>query len=184
MGAFVWGCTALNRQKRRFPARAVVRYRALQGGGVHGGGFQAAITADVFDALKNDFGCDIELFASPLNARFRRHCSAFPDVDAAFGAQVGLGQRVSSKFNSQFELNSLEFALFTGMERPINSQTAPRARFFRCRQPTSSARRPLPTRAPRRWWRCQALRRRPTRRSCRNSSCIWRRRSIGAPPPG
>jgi hypothetical protein len=28
------------------------------------------------------------------------------------------------------------------------------------------------------------LRRRPTRRSCRNSSCIWRRRSIGAPPPG
>eukprot|EP01049_Picozoa_sp_SAG25_P026551 SAG25_NODE_13285_length_269_cov_0.605882_2_plen_35_part_01 len=30
---------------------------------------------------------DFELFASPLNCRYRRYCSAFRDTDAPFGSQ-------------------------------------------------------------------------------------------------
>lgn len=35
---------------------------------------------------RSDFGVTTELFASPLNSRFVRHCSAAADVDAAFGS--------------------------------------------------------------------------------------------------
>ena len=40
----------------------------------------------VFDALLADLGCAVECFASPLNCRYRRFCSAHPDTDAAFGS--------------------------------------------------------------------------------------------------
>ena len=64
----------------------LVRYNALQGGGVHGGGMQAAIPAGVFDALFQHYDVCFECFASPLNPRYPRFCSAFPDTDGAFGS--------------------------------------------------------------------------------------------------
>ena len=59
----------------------LLRYEALQGGG-----FQAAIPAKVFDALGDAFGVTMECFASPLNSRYGRFCSAFLDTDGAFGS--------------------------------------------------------------------------------------------------
>ena len=32
-------------------------------------------------------GVNMECFASPLNSRYARFCSAFPDTDAAFGSR-------------------------------------------------------------------------------------------------
>lgn len=49
-------------------------------------GFQAALPEAVFDSLVQDFGVKMECFASPLNSRFSRFCSAFPDTDAPFGS--------------------------------------------------------------------------------------------------
>mmetsp|Transcript_14097 Transcript_14097/g.45147 ORF Transcript_14097/g.45147 Transcript_14097/m.45147 type:complete len:561 (-) Transcript_14097:1239-2921(-) len=57
------------------------RYRSLGGSG-----FQAAISGSAFEALRRRFGVDCECFASPLNCRYERFCSAFPDTDAAFGS--------------------------------------------------------------------------------------------------
>lgn len=47
-------CLVCRRPVEELPTRVfclLVRYRALQGGGVHGGGFQAAITADVCESI-------------------------------------------------------------------------------------------------------------------------------------
>ena len=75
------------REACRFAERVfclLVRYAAMQGGGVHGGGFQAAANGEVFDALLQDFGCAFECFASPLNARYRHFCAALgPSVSGA-----------------------------------------------------------------------------------------------------
>ena len=40
----------------------------------------------VFDALADGVGAEAECFASPLNCRWRRYCSAHPDTDAPFGS--------------------------------------------------------------------------------------------------
>jgi len=57
------------------------RYHSIQG---HG--FQAACTEHVFDVLHEYFDVNLECFASPLNSRYPRYCSAFPDTDACFGS--------------------------------------------------------------------------------------------------
>ena len=57
------------------------RYDMLQGAGL-----QAAVHGQVFDFLLQEFDCKMECFASPLNCRYERYCSAFPDTDAAFGS--------------------------------------------------------------------------------------------------
>ena len=59
----------------------LLRYKSLQGGG-----FQAALPACVFEALRTNFGVEMEGFASPLNCSFSCFCSAFPDTDAPFGS--------------------------------------------------------------------------------------------------
>lgn len=59
----------------------LVRYGALLGSGL-----QAACPAQAFDVLARDFGVSWECFASPLNAHWPNYCSAFYDVDAAFGS--------------------------------------------------------------------------------------------------
>jgi hypothetical protein len=64
----------------------LLRYQSLQGASARGGGHQASITPTVFRVLQREFGVMGECFASPLNARFSRFCSAFPDVDAPFGS--------------------------------------------------------------------------------------------------
>ena len=59
----------------------LARYEALGG---HG--YQAALPEACFGVLREHFECTFECFASPLNSHFARFCSAFPDVDAAFGS--------------------------------------------------------------------------------------------------
>ena len=72
-----------------FEARAfcvLARIHALQGGESRAGGMQAACGPAAFDALRADFGVAMEVFASPINARYGRFCSAAADVDGAFGS--------------------------------------------------------------------------------------------------
>ena len=59
----------------------LLRYSAL---GAHG--YQAALPPSGFEVLHRRLGCSLEVFASPLNARYGRYCSAFADVDAPFGS--------------------------------------------------------------------------------------------------
>ena len=59
------------------------RYEALRGAG-----YQCAIPADAFDAAASrcGLGVTIECFASPLNCRYNKFCSAFPDIESRFGS--------------------------------------------------------------------------------------------------
>ena len=59
----------------------LLRYQALDGGG-----FQCAVPPPVFGCLKQLWGVSCEGFASPLNCSLDSYCSAFPDVDEAFGS--------------------------------------------------------------------------------------------------
>jgi Phosphorylated CTD interacting factor 1 WW domain len=61
----------------------LARYDTLQGAGL-----QAALQGAVFDVLLMLYGCNLECFASPLNCRYERFLSAFPDTDAPFGNKV------------------------------------------------------------------------------------------------
>lgn len=65
----------------------LARLMSLQGGHDNAGGMQGACPPAVFDTLRADFGVTMECFASPLNARFPRFCSASADVDAPFGSR-------------------------------------------------------------------------------------------------
>ncbi|CAL1170941.1 unnamed protein product [Cladocopium goreaui] len=66
-------------------------------------GFQGACTSEVFEALRETFGCRFECFASPLNCHYRWTCSAFLDTDAPFGS---LGSFFLQEFRSgAFQLN-------------------------------------------------------------------------------
>jgi phosphorylated CTD-interacting factor 1 len=64
----------------------LARLMALQGGHEGAGGMQGACPPPVFDVLRTDFGVTMECFASPVNTRFLRFCSAAVDVDAPFGS--------------------------------------------------------------------------------------------------
>ena len=46
-----------------------------------------AVVSQVFSLLSKRLGVALECFASPLNTFLGRFCSAFPDVDSAFGSQ-------------------------------------------------------------------------------------------------
>lgn len=65
---------------------ALARLHSLQGAHPRAGGMQAALNGEVFDALNETLGCMAECFASPLNCRWGRYCSASPDVDWCFGS--------------------------------------------------------------------------------------------------
>lgn len=74
---------------RRFHHAALavlLRYSSVAGGTDRGGGFQGAINEEVFEVLLRCMDCRTECFASPLNCRYGRFCSAFYDTDAAFGS--------------------------------------------------------------------------------------------------
>ena len=62
--------------------RMLLRYHALGG---HG--YQAACGQAVFEVFSARLGVEHEAFASPLNAWFPVHYSAFPDTDGAFGSR-------------------------------------------------------------------------------------------------
>jgi phosphorylated CTD-interacting factor 1 len=50
-------------------------------------GWHAAVPPEPFDYLRNVMGAEAEGFASPLNARMTKFCSAFHDTDEHFGSQ-------------------------------------------------------------------------------------------------
>ena len=64
----------------------LARYSSAQGAHYKAGGMQASIPRSMHDALRAHFGVGLELCASPLNARYRRFCSAHLDVDEVFGS--------------------------------------------------------------------------------------------------
>ena len=64
----------------------LARYSSAQGAHYRAGAMQAALPSQCFDALRANFDVSAELFASPLNCHFRRHFSAYADVDAPFGS--------------------------------------------------------------------------------------------------
>ena len=64
----------------------LLRYATLSGLYTQGAGFQAAMMPSCFDVLLETMGVKFECFASPLNARYSRFCSAFYDVDWCFGS--------------------------------------------------------------------------------------------------
>jgi len=60
----------------------LARYEALKGAG-----YQCALPGMAFDAAAAcGLGNTIECFASPLNCRYERFCSAFPDIEHRFGS--------------------------------------------------------------------------------------------------
>jgi len=76
----------------------LARYEAMAGAG-----YQAALGETAFDVLKLKLGVGCEAFASPLNCRYGRFCSAFPDVDTPFGS---LGSFFTFKpTRGSFEMN-------------------------------------------------------------------------------
>lgn len=55
--------------------------------GLKGAGYQCALPGIAFDAAAScGLGTTIECFASPLNCRYERFCSAFPDIEGRFGS--------------------------------------------------------------------------------------------------
>ena len=52
-----------------------------------GRGWQLATPPAAMDGFSQDFGVDAECFASPMNRRQPRYCSAFLDTDAPFGSE-------------------------------------------------------------------------------------------------
>ena len=74
----------------------LLRYQSL---GAHGN--QCALPPEGFDVLRDHLGVAFECFASPLNARYDRYCSAFADVDGPFGS-------VGSFFECNFTEGSFE----------------------------------------------------------------------------
>mmetsp|Transcript_25147 Transcript_25147/g.58118 ORF Transcript_25147/g.58118 Transcript_25147/m.58118 type:complete len:379 (-) Transcript_25147:28-1164(-) len=55
--------------------------------GLGGAGYQCAVPGTAFEAAAAcGLGTTMECFASPLNCRYRRFCSAFPDIEADLGS--------------------------------------------------------------------------------------------------
>lgn len=67
-------------------------------------GEQAALNEECFDVLLKEFDCKMECFASPLNCRYSRFCSAFLDTDCAFGS---VGSFFDFSPRSGYEVTSL-----------------------------------------------------------------------------
>lgn len=78
----------------------LLRYKTLRG---HG--FQAAAGPGVFRVLHALLGVDFECFASPLNARYGRYCSAFADTDAPFGSAGSFFSMQEGPTRGAFEVN-------------------------------------------------------------------------------
>jgi phosphorylated CTD-interacting factor 1 len=77
------------RDARRFRDDAfcvLARYAAARGGHHKAGTMQAAAPSAVFEALRESFGVQAELCASPVNCHWRRFGSAFLECDRHFGS--------------------------------------------------------------------------------------------------
>ena len=100
------------------------RYEALRGAG-----YQCALPGDAFSAAsKCGLGVTIECFASPLNCRYNKFCSAFPDVESRFGS-IGsfFDDEVFDPKHGSFEANppfipETMFAMGEKIERLLNDR--------------------------------------------------------------
>ena len=111
----------------------LARYSAACGAQLRGGGFHAAIHGECFDALAADFGVAMECFASPLNCRWPRFCSQFPDVDRY--AQCSTKARPESKQAMPFGANCIESMTMINIHhyRPeLSVAGAARCRYTSC----------------------------------------------------
>jgi hypothetical protein len=103
----------------------LARYDMLQGAGL-----QSSMHGSVFDILLQHYDCRLECFASPLNSRYERFCSAFPDTDAAFGSvgsffdydfsSVGGSYQANPPFSANFIL-----LMYETMDRALQSCEKP-----------------------------------------------------------
>jgi phosphorylated CTD-interacting factor 1 len=102
----------------------VCRYDAAQGGQVRfAGGHHTALHGEAFDVLRDGLGCGMELFASPLNCRWPKFCSAHGDVDAPFGS-VGSYDGFAPK-RGCYEVNPpFEPALVLDVAKHLDSRLA------------------------------------------------------------
>lgn len=80
----------------------LARYEALKGAG-----YQCALPGMAFDAAADcGLGTTVECFASPLNCRYERFCSAFPDIERRFGSLGSFFDGSSfDPFEGSFEAN-------------------------------------------------------------------------------
>ena len=81
--------TSARGDERRFRDDAfcvLARYAAAQGAHHKAGTMQASAPSAVFEALRETFGVEAELCASPVNCHWRAFGSAFLDVDRHFGS--------------------------------------------------------------------------------------------------
>lgn len=102
----------------------LARYDMLQGAGL-----QAALPGAVFDVLLTLYGCNLECFASPLNCRYERFFSAFPDTDAPFGSlgsffDHNFTQGGSYQANPPFVARFIH-AMYEKMEQSLSSCVEP-----------------------------------------------------------
>lgn len=78
----------------------LARYDMLQGSGL-----QSAVNGTVFDVLLKHYGCNTECFASPLNCRYERYFSAFPDTDSTFGSLGSFFDRCDFESGGCYQAN-------------------------------------------------------------------------------
>ena len=109
----------------------LARYSSAQGAHYRAGAMQAALPSQCFDALRANFDVSAELFASPLNCHFRRHFSAYADVDAPFGSLGDCFKFHPTRDRSRRTRRSTP--------RPSPSRRAPRDAPLAKRQPLSFA---------------------------------------------
>ncbi|VEU40709.1 unnamed protein product [Pseudo-nitzschia multistriata] len=97
--------------------------------GLKGAGYQCAVPGIAFDAaVKMGLGTTIECFASPLNCRYERFCSAFPDIETRFGSLGSFfDDDAFDPFEGSFEANppfvpETMIAMGTKLERLLSDQ--------------------------------------------------------------
>lgn len=101
------------------------RYDMLQGAGL-----QSSMYGSVFDVLLQHYDCRLECFASPLNSRYERFCSAFFDTDAPFGSVASFFDYDFTReggcyqANPPFATNFIE-KMYEIMERALKRCEAP-----------------------------------------------------------
>jgi hypothetical protein len=103
----------------------LARYDMLQGAGL-----QSSMHGSVFDVLLHHFDCRLECFASPLNSRYERFCSAFPDTDSAFGSVGSFFDYNFSSVGGSYQANppfSANFIrlMYETMDRALQSCEKP-----------------------------------------------------------
>lgn len=98
--------------------------------GLKGAGYQCAVPGIAFDAAtKMGLGTTIECFASPLNCRYERFCSAFPDIETRFGSLGSFfDDEAFDPWEGSFEANppfvpEIMIAMGTKLERLLSDKS-------------------------------------------------------------